>query len=151
MPVPNVPWVNNTHNGDMPHASIKRRNFIKTSLAASVASETTLLLGVAPDATTGRRRTSDDSEALCNSRSGRIQLFPVTPSADEVAFRNFQARGGFLVSACKNAGGVYHFEIQSRRDKPCQVMNPWPGKPVVVHEADRSEPVPIQVDKSNGE
>ncbi len=28
----------------------------------------------------------------------------------------FQARGGFLVSACKNANGVYYVEIQSRRD-----------------------------------
>jgi hypothetical protein len=124
---------------------------VKALRTAGVASETTLLLGVAPDATTGRRRTSDDVEALCNSRSGRIHLFPVSPSADVVAFRNFQARGGFLISACKNAGGVYHVEIQSRRDSPCQVMNPWPGKPVVVHEADRTEPAPIQVDKSNGE
>jgi hypothetical protein len=124
---------------------------VKALRTAGVASETTLLLGVAPDTTTGRRRTSDDAEALCNSRSGRIHLFPVSPSADVVAFRNFQARGGFLVTACKNAGRVYHVEIQSRRDNPCRVMNPWPGKPVIVHEAGRMEHVPIQVDKSNGE
>jgi hypothetical protein len=124
---------------------------LKALRTAGVASETTLLLGVAPDATSGRRRTSDDAEALCNSRSGRIHLFPVSPSVVVVAFRNFQGRGGFLVSACKNAGGVYHVEIQSRRDNPCQVMNPWPGKPVIVREAERTEPVPIRVDKSNGE
>jgi hypothetical protein len=70
---------------------------------------------------------------------------------DVVAFRNFQARGGFLVTACKNARRVCHVEIQSRRDHPCQVMNPCPDKPVVDHEADRTEPGPIQVDKSNGE
>jgi hypothetical protein len=30
---------------------------------------------------------------------------------NEVAFRNFQARGGFLVSAASNAAGVYYLEI----------------------------------------
>jgi hypothetical protein len=30
-------------------------------------------------------------------------------------------------------------------------MNPWPGKPVVVHEAGKTEPVPFQLDQSNGE
>ncbi|MGC1460795.1 MAG: twin-arginine translocation signal domain-containing protein [Terracidiphilus sp.] len=108
-----------------------------------------------------RRRTSVDAEALLNSRSGRIHLFPVPdwdPPAvdliskkDEIAFRNFQARGGFLVSACKNAEGVYHVEIESRRDLPCQLMNPWPGKQATVREVGNAASVPVQVDTKNGE
>ena len=104
-----------------------------------------------PEDTANRRQRSDDEEKLLNSRSGRIHLFPVVPQAEEVAFRNFQARGGFLVSACKNAAGVYHVEIQARRDIPCRLMNPWPGKPAMVHEVGKPEPVPFQLDKSNGE
>jgi hypothetical protein len=98
---------------------------------------------------------------LLNSRGGRIHLFPVAvwdPPAvdlvskkDEVAFRNFQARGGFLVSACKDADGVYYVEIEARRDIPCQLMNPWPGKQVAVREAGETQSVPVQFDTSNGE
>ncbi|HEX3857074.1 MAG TPA: hypothetical protein VHY30_07250 [Verrucomicrobiae bacterium] len=56
-----------------------------------------------------------DAETLLNSRSGRINLFPAVLPSSEVAFRNFQASGGFLVSAAKNAGGIYYVEIQARR------------------------------------
>ena len=108
-----------------------------------------------------RQRRDNDAEMLLNSRSGRIHLFPVpiwdTPAEDrltqrdEVAFRNFQARGGFLVSACKNADGVYYVEIEARRDIPCQLMNPWPGEQLVVREVGSSTPVPVRFDTSNGE
>jgi hypothetical protein len=30
-------------------------------------------------------------------------------------------------------------------------MNPWPGKPVVVREKGKTEPVPCPLDRSNGE
>jgi hypothetical protein len=128
------------------------RRTVKALRAAGTAGETLVLLGVPPDPGSGRsQRTGQDAELLLNSRSGRIHLFPVAPPADAVAFRNFQARGGFLVSACKNAGGVYHVEIQARRDHPCQLVNPWPGKAVVVHEVEGTQPVPFQLDTSNGE
>ncbi len=118
--------------------------------SAGTSGPTLILLGM-PDTAGNRRRTSDDAEILLNSRSGRIHLFPVVPRSDEVAFRNFQARGGFLVSACKNAGGIYYVEIQARRDNQSQLMNPWPGKQVIVREVDKTEPVPFQLDMSNGE
>jgi hypothetical protein len=62
---------------------------------------------------------------------------------DDVACRYFQARGGFLVPARKNAGGVYHVEIEARRDIPCQMMNAWPGKQAVVREVGNAAAVPI--------
>ena len=92
-----------------------------------------------------------DAETLLNSRSGRIHLFPLPPASPDIAFHNFQASGGFLVSAAKNAQGVYFLEIEPRRDNQCRLMNPWPGKTVVVREVDKTESVNIELDKTNGE
>jgi hypothetical protein len=125
---------------------------VQTLRAAGTSGATSLLLGVSPNPTMNRRRReNEDAETLLNSRSGRIHLFPAVSPSSEVAFHNFQTRGGFLISACKNADTVYHVEIQSRRDIQCQLMNPWSGKPVIVREIGKTEPVPFQLDKSNGE
>jgi hypothetical protein len=115
----------------------------------------------APAAATRRRVPEIDPEMLLNSRSGRIHLFPVNrwdpPYADrfskknEIAFRKFQARGGFLISAAKNSEGVYYLEIEVRRDLPCQIMNPWPGRSVHVKETARGGSVESHVESANGE
>jgi hypothetical protein len=117
--------------------------------------EALILLGRAPDKSNsteaGLINPEADAETLLNSRSGRIHLFPsVSPDAS-LAFHNFQARGGFLVSACKDSNGVYYVEIQPRRDNQCRLINPWPGKSVTVYEAGKSESLPVEIDKSNGE
>ena len=115
--------------------------------------ETLTLLGVpeAPPTGTRRRNTGLNPEALLNSRSGRIHLFPAVPATEVIAFFNFQARGGFLVSACKNAEGIYFLEIESRRDGQCQVMNPWINHEVKIREVGRRKSVPVTIDKKNGE
>jgi hypothetical protein len=164
-------------NLDSPHELKEMMIRTVETLPSGSTDPTLILLGVAPPApdppagneygpaaramAPNRRRAGTDPEMLLNSRSGRIHLFPVAvwdPPAvdafskkDEVAFRNFQARGGFLVSACKNAGGVYYVEIEARRDQRCQLMNPWPGKQVSVHEVGNAETVPVQLDTGNGE
>ena len=119
---------------------------------AGTNSQTLLLLGQRqnPNDTRGRG-SAEDPEALCNSRSGRIHLFPVVADTADVAFHNFQARGGFLVSAARKADGVYFLQIEARRDIPCSLMNPWPGKAVIVREVGKTEPVAVKVDKTNGE
>ena len=120
--------------------------------SASTSSATLILLGAAPNEPgNGRRRGGFDAETLLNSRSGRIHLFPAVPSSAEIAFHNFQARGGFLVSACKDADGVYYVEIEARRNLQCQLMNPWPGKPIIVREIGSDEAVPFTLDQRNGE
>ena len=91
------------------------------------------------------------TEALINSRSGRIHLFPVVAPDSEVAFRNFQARGGFLISACKNVDGVYFVELTARRKGECQLMNPWPGRSVIVRDREENKTVLVKFDNSNGE
>jgi hypothetical protein len=56
--------------------------------------------------------------------------------------------GGFIMRTCVVVCCV---EIQPRRDNTCRLMNPWPGKPVVVREGGRAEPVPVELDRSNGQ
>jgi hypothetical protein len=92
-----------------------------------------------------------NSESLLNSRSGRIHLFPAVKSDEIVAFRNFQAKGAFLVSAAKNAEEVYFLEVVARLDNPCHIMNPWPGRSVTVVEATSKKVVKNRIDTSNGE
>ncbi|RJP20089.1 MAG: ThuA domain-containing protein [Candidatus Omnitrophota bacterium] len=114
---------------------------------AGTTGQTLILLGVLAESMWD----SFDAETLLNSRSGRMHLFPAVAPNTDIAFRNFQARGGFLVSAARNAERVYFLEVQARRDNACRIMNPWPGKAVTVHEVGKSEPVAVKVDKSNGE
>ena len=75
-----------------------------------------------------------EPERLLNSRSGTIIFFPCVPSEFNVAFRGFQARGGFGVSAEWRDGRVTHAEITARRDGLCAVMNPWPDRPLRIVE-----------------
>jgi hypothetical protein len=122
------------------------------ALPSGSTAQTLLLLG-APEEPNPRRRpgAGRDAETLLNSRGGRMHLFPNAALPAEIAFHHFQASGGFLVSAGRNAQGVYHLEIEPRRDNRCQVMNPWPGKAVNVHEFGKSDSVPVEVDNKNGE
>ena len=92
-----------------------------------------------------------NAEILLNSRSGRIHLFPAVEPDKAVAFRNFQAKGAFLVSAAKNADEVYFLEVAARRDNPCHIMNPWPGRSVNVVEELTKNIVKARIDNSNGE
>ena len=92
-----------------------------------------------------------NAETLLNSRSGRIHLFPAVEKDKVVAFRNFQAKGAFLVSAAKNEKEVYFLNVEARNDNVCQIMNPWPGRSVKVVDETSKKPVKTSIDKSNGE
>ena len=70
------------------------------------------------------------AESLLNSRSGTIHLFPAVPPKATVAFRGFQARGGFQVSASRTPAGVGEVVITARRSLPCVLADAWDGKPV---------------------
>ena len=75
-----------------------------------------------------------EPERLCNSRSGTIFLFPCVPGNFDVAFKEFQARGGFLVTGELKSGVVTYARIKARRTTVCRVMNPWPGKELRIYE-----------------
>lgn len=101
---------------------------------------------VGNDGAEGRPRAGETAEALLNDRSGRIHLFPGVAAGEEVAFRRFQARGGFLVSASRGRDGVEVVEIEARREGTCRVANPWPGRSVTVRDADTGAAVPREAD-----
>jgi len=124
---------------------------IQALRTSGTAGSTLILLGQADTVGRPGRPPRFDPETLLNSRSGRIHLFPAVGKTNEVAFHNFQARGAFLVSACKKADGVYFVEIAARRSLPCRIMNPWPGKSVVVHEVGKTEATPVELNTTNGE
>ena len=88
-----------------------------------------------------------EPERLCNSRSGTIYLFPCVPSQFDVAFRDMQARGGFLVSAELRGGQVAYASIKARRTDECRVMNPWPGKELRVYELPSKKQIQATKDK----
>ena len=92
-----------------------------------------------------------EPERLLNSRSGRINLFPCVPPGSTVAFRDFQARDGFLVSAEIVEGRITIVRIAARRNVTCQVMNPWPGHQVTVRREDDDQVVPYETDAQRGE
>ncbi|MGA9406141.1 MAG: hypothetical protein WBW71_03305, partial [Bacteroidota bacterium] len=133
---------------------------VRLTPQAASTGEALTLLGVAADPNGrwhggggggGGAGIGGDAETFLNSRSGRIHLFPAVPPSTVVAFHNFQACGGFLVSAAKDADSVYYLEIDARRSIPCEVMNPWPGKQVIISEVETKKALPVKIDHSNGE
>jgi hypothetical protein len=91
-----------------------------------------------------------DPERLLNSRSGRIHLFPCVPAWSTVAFRGFQARGGFLVSAEMQKGEVAWARITARRNTICTIKTPWPHRGTVIRDLDSGEAItPLAEDGDN--
>ena len=98
------------------------------------------------------RELDEAPERLMNSRSGRIHLFPAVPDWTECAFQDFLARGGFRVSAARTAqGAVSPVTITAVRTITCQLMNPWPGRAVLVTDETARQAVPAVMDTANGE
>ena len=91
-----------------------------------------------------------EPERLCNSRSGRIHLFPCVPEKTTIAFKKFLARGGFEVSAEMIEGNITYLEIVPRRDSVCKLMNPWNGSQVSISGSDQSL-VSYKVERSNSD
>ncbi len=72
-------------------------------------------------------------EMLLQSYNGRIRLFPACPDAwQDAAFARFSAAGGFVVSAERRAGKTAYAIIESRAGRPCTLVNPEPGRPLVI-------------------
>ncbi|MEO8416946.1 MAG: hypothetical protein ABI472_25005, partial [Ginsengibacter sp.] len=71
-------------------------------------------------------------EMLCMSMGNVIRLFRVFPKDQNAAFKNIRAWGAFLVSAKLTDGIIADVKILSEKGKPCTIINPWPGKKVVL-------------------
>jgi len=68
---------------------------------------------------------------------GVLRLFPVWPPDRDARFGNLRAVGAFLVSAELKGGKVGPVKIVSEQGRDCTVVNPWPGKKVVLYRAGR--------------
>ena len=71
---------------------------------------------------------------LLQSHEGFLRLFPCWHHP-EAKFATIRAAGAFLVSAEVKGGVCQPITIVSEKGRPCSVLNPWPGKTVVVQDA----------------
>jgi alpha-L-fucosidase 2 len=72
------------------------------------------------------------NEMLMQSHEGLLRLFPVWPKSNDARFTRLRAYGAFLVSSELAAGLVKSVTLESEKGRDCTVLNPWPGKTVVV-------------------
>jgi len=72
------------------------------------------------------------NEMLCMSAGNIIRLFRVFPRNQNAGFKNIRAWGAFLVSSRLINGVISNVTIFSEKGNPCVIMNPWPGKKVLV-------------------
>ncbi len=80
------------------------------------------------------------NEMLCMSHRGVIRPFAMWPrSCANARFTNIRAWGAFLVSSALRDGEAQYVKIHSERGSDCTVVNPWPGKRVLLTSEERSE------------
>jgi hypothetical protein len=72
------------------------------------------------------------NEMLLQSNENKIRVFPAVPQKWPAAFR-LRARGAFMVSSEMLADGTITGVLaESEKGNICRMVNPWPGKQVVV-------------------
>ncbi len=67
-------------------------------------------------------------EMLMQSYEGVIRVFPNWNRNRNASFRQLRAYGAFLVSSELKDGRVTSVKLYSEKGRPCQLINPWPGK-----------------------
>ena len=70
---------------------------------------------------------------LCMGYQNVLRVFGVWPRDRRARFAGIRAEGAFLVSSELADGQVRYVMIRSERGRPCVLVNPWPGKAVVLH------------------
>ena len=70
---------------------------------------------------------------LCMSHRNVLRVFGVWPRDRDAQFGDLRAEGAFLVSAQLAKGQVRYVRIVSERGRACVLVNPWPGKAVVLY------------------
>ena len=72
------------------------------------------------------------NEMLLQSNENKIRVFPSAPQKWPAAFR-LRARGAFMISSeMLGDGTITGVLAESEKGTICRVVNPWPGKQVVV-------------------
>lgn len=71
------------------------------------------------------------NEAMLQSASGTLRLFPAWPASIDGEFQGLRAYGAFLVSGAYRGGAIEPFEVTSEKGAPLRVRNPWPDRRVI--------------------
>ncbi|MEA3367672.1 MAG: hypothetical protein U9R68_06115 [Planctomycetota bacterium] len=74
---------------------------------------------------------------LCMGHQNVLRVFGVWPRDRRARFAGIRAEGAFLVSSELADGQVQYVMIRSERGRPCVLVNPWPGKAVVLHRSSK--------------
>jgi len=72
------------------------------------------------------------NEMLVQGHQGMLRLFPVWPRDRAASFVRLRTPGAFLVSAELREGQVGSVVVESERGRRCRLVNPWPGRKVVL-------------------
>ena len=73
------------------------------------------------------------SEMLLQSFQGTLRIFPTWPMGSDAKFGNLRAYGAFLVSSAIQNNVSPYVRIVSERGGSFTLLNPWPGKSMVVY------------------
>ncbi|MEI6809819.1 MAG: hypothetical protein WCN95_13955, partial [bacterium] len=73
------------------------------------------------------------NEMLCMGHHDVLRVFPVWPKDKDARFLNLRVWGAFLVSSELKGGVVKYVKIHSEKGRPCNLVNPWPGKAIDVY------------------
>jgi sucrose-6-phosphate hydrolase SacC (GH32 family) len=72
------------------------------------------------------------SELLLQSHEDFVRLFPGVPAHLPAGFERLRAKGAFLVSASRSAGGVVSgVAVRSERGQEFALLSPWPNAPPI--------------------
>jgi hypothetical protein len=72
------------------------------------------------------------NEMLLQTHDGVMRLFPVWPKNRPARFGRLRTHGAFLVSSELRDGEVKSLVIESEKGRECQLLNPWPGRSLVL-------------------
>ena len=72
------------------------------------------------------------NEMLLQGHRGKLRVFPVWPRDQAASFGRLRAPGAFLVSGEIRDGEIGPVEIESERGRTCRLVNPWPGRSVLL-------------------
>ncbi len=71
---------------------------------------------------------------LSQSYQRNIHLFPDWPKKKDACFGNLLTCGNFLISSAIHSGVVQYVKVQSNAGRTLRLVNPWPGKFVIVRQ-----------------
>ena len=77
---------------------------------------------------------------MLQSVDGVLRLFPCW-TQEPASFTRLRTKGAYIVSAAYDGNAVQHLEIQSTQGGLCRILNPWPGRTIIVQRKGQSKAI----------